>query len=358
MKLRCLSGVDSCRDSFTFVGPFLFIRQVNKEQAELCRDRGAQALKSGDYARAVKMLEKSLRLYPLGGVEALLAHAKAKLKEPTIAPQTTSSSSPSSDETRTGSDGRQYTEEQVSIVQKILRAKKSGRKAHYRVLEVDETATDNVIKKAYRKLSLKVHPDKNSAPQADEAFKAVSLAYATLSDENKRVIYDRYGDEDPDNRGGGMNMRHGGQEMSPEDIFNAFFGHMNGMPPGARGPGGVHFYTNGFGPGFHFQAGGPRGRQRNDAQQNQPEAGFFIKLLPFLFFLAISIFGSGGGNRYEGVHYSMSVCCLSYRSILFSHNLFYVPTANSTLHHPCNNQVHAGEGHSIFYFTTVSTHLL
>ena len=50
----------------------------NKEQSEKCRDIGALALRQGDYEKAVKMLEKSLRLYPLPGVEALLAHAKTK----------------------------------------------------------------------------------------------------------------------------------------------------------------------------------------------------------------------------------------------------------------------------------------
>ncbi|EED94489.1 predicted protein, partial [Thalassiosira pseudonana CCMP1335] len=68
---------------------------------------------------------------------------------------------------------------------------------HYRVLGIEASADEAAIKKAYRKLALKLHPDKNSAPHSDEAFKAVGLAYATLSDSQKRAIYDRYGDEDP-----------------------------------------------------------------------------------------------------------------------------------------------------------------
>ena len=77
----------------------------------------------------------------------------------------------------------------------------------YKTLGIEKSSTAAQIKKAYRKTAIKVHPDKNSAPKADEAFKAVGLAYATLSDPQKRTIYDRYGEEDPDNRGGGMGGR-------------------------------------------------------------------------------------------------------------------------------------------------------
>jgi DnaJ family protein B protein 12 len=181
---------------------------------------------------------------------------------------------------------------------------------------VQENATENDLKKAYRKLALKLHPDKNSAPHADEAFKAVGLAYATLSDPQKRTIYDRYGEEDPDNRGGGgAAARAGGvpfrrgQEVSPEEIFNMFFG--GGMPTGGGGMPGFHVYSNGFGGGF----GGPQFRQQQQARgqraRAQPEQdppavglGSLIQLLPFLIIMLLSFFNSNGGesgstgNRY------------------------------------------------------------
>ena len=141
------------------------------------------------------MLEKSLQLYPLPGVEALLAHAKTKKNSPSNSSETnnnnssstnsnretsnggsssnqntatsngtsnrrSSSASAASSETQNGSDGRAYTQDQVLIVKKVLRAKEGGRGAHYRVLDIPSTATESDIKKAYRKLSLKVHPDK------------------------------------------------------------------------------------------------------------------------------------------------------------------------------------------------------
>lgn len=55
---------------------------------------------------------------------------------------------------------------------------------------MSKEATDAEIKKAYKKKSLKVHPDKNKAPEAQEAFKRLSQAYVTLSDEGKKRQYD------------------------------------------------------------------------------------------------------------------------------------------------------------------------
>ena len=147
------------------------------------------------------------------------------------------------------------------------------------------------------------HQDKNSAPHADEAFKAVGLAYATLSDAQKRRIYDMSGEEDPDNRGGGV--RRGpnfhGQEVNPEDIFNMFFG--GGMPGGMRAGPGVRVYSSGFGPAFQ-----QRQRQRQQQQQQNPEGawGQLLQFLPLLMIALLSFLnmpgdegaGATGGSRY------------------------------------------------------------
>lgn len=68
-------------------------------------------------------------------------------------------------------------------------------KDFYRILGVAKTATDDEIKKAYRKLALKYHPDKNKAKDAEEKFKEVAEAYEVLSDKKKRDIFDQYGED-------------------------------------------------------------------------------------------------------------------------------------------------------------------
>ncbi|KAF0299797.1 DnaJ subfamily A member 1 [Amphibalanus amphitrite] len=90
---------------------------------------------------------------------------------------------------------------------------------YYDVLGVKPSATADELKKAYRKLALKYHPDKN--PSEGERFKAISQAYEVLSDEKKRQIYDEGGEQAIKEGGSGGG---GGGFHSPMDIFDMFFG--------------------------------------------------------------------------------------------------------------------------------------
>ena len=75
-------------------------------------------------------------------------------------------------------------------------------KDYYAILQINRGATDDEIKKAYRKLALKYHPDKNKSPEAEEKFKLIAEAYEVLSDKKKRDIYDQFGEEGLRNDGG------------------------------------------------------------------------------------------------------------------------------------------------------------
>ena len=109
-------------------------------------------------------------------------------------------------------------------------ARSSTKRDYYDVLGVARTASDDVIKKAYRKLALQFHPDRNKAPEATERFKEATEAYQVLSDTEKRSMYDRYGHGAFD-RGGGATVDFSNfVGLSIEDLFESFFGS-----PGARG---------------------------------------------------------------------------------------------------------------------------
>lgn len=94
----------------------------------------------------------------------------------------------------------------------------------YDVLGVDKNASDADIKKSYRKLSKKYHPDINKEPGAEEKFKEITDAYDVLKDPQKRQRFDQYGTTDDQGFGGGFggDQSFGGGGF--EDIFSSFFG--------------------------------------------------------------------------------------------------------------------------------------
>lgn len=94
----------------------------------------------------------------------------------------------------------------------------------YDVLGVSKDASQDEIKKAYRRLSKKYHPDLNDSPDAEEKFKEVAEAYETLSDESKRSQYDQFGhaSTDPNFNGGGFGGAQGGFGGRGGDAFSGF----------------------------------------------------------------------------------------------------------------------------------------
>eukprot|EP00835_Amoeboradix_gromovi_P006952 NODE_957_length_2769_cov_0.263670.p1 type:complete len:325 gc:universal NODE_957_length_2769_cov_0.263670:255-1229(+) len=123
---------------------------------------------------------------------------------------------------------------------------------YYAVLGVDKNASEDEIKKAYKKLALNYHPDRNTNKteveknKLAEKFKTLSEAFEILSDPEKRKVYDKFGIDGLKNNGGGFQGFH-----NAEDIFSSVFGQfgMGGMP-GGMGGGFQSFHSHGGMGGF------------------------------------------------------------------------------------------------------------
>jgi curved DNA-binding protein len=120
-------------------------------------------------------------------------------------------------------------------------------KSLYETLGVSENASADEIKKAYRKLARKYHPDINKDPEAQDKFKEINAAYEVLSDPEKKAQYDQYGDQ----MFGGQNFhdfaRGQGAEVDLEEILRQMFG--GGASAGGFG-GGFGGFSSGGGGGF------------------------------------------------------------------------------------------------------------
>ena len=106
---------------------------------------------------------------------------------------------------------------------------------YYEVLGVGRDATDEEVKRAFRKLAFKYHPDRNREGGAEEKFKEIGEAYEVLSDAQKRAAYDQFGHAGVDQSAGGPRGGSGGFSDIFGDVFNDIFGGTNGGRQNYRG---------------------------------------------------------------------------------------------------------------------------
>ncbi|KAF5789108.1 putative DnaJ domain, Chaperone J-domain superfamily [Helianthus annuus] len=305
----------------------------NKDEALKCLKIGKDALGLGDRVRALKFITKAQRLDPSLPVNDLLSSLE-DVNSPE-SPAAAAAGAGNSDGVRrrgepggsglglgSGSGLGSVTQEQITIVREIRK-----KKDYYDVLGLEKSCSVEDIRKAYRKLSLKVHPDKNKAAGAEEAFKKVSKAFQCLSDEESRKQYDVSGTDEPvyerqnrrrANQGFGNGFYYEG-DVDAEEIFRNFF--FGGMNPRAA----TQFN------GFNFGAG-----TRTRATHHESD-GFnmrsLLQLLPVLVILLVSFLPSN-----EPV-YSLS------RTYTYEHRLvtqrgvsFFVKSRNFEQDYPVHSE--------------------
>ncbi|XP_054073471.1 dnaJ homolog subfamily C member 18 [Rissa tridactyla] len=179
-----------------------------------------------------------------------------------------------------------YTAEQLDGVRRIKRCRN-----YYEILGVERDASEEELKKAYRKLALKFHPDKNRAPGATEAFKAISNAFAVLSNPEKRLRYDEFGsDQEHVSTGQARHYNYYTEfeaDITPEEIFNVFFG-------GHFPTGNIHMFSNVARDAHYYPRRHRHERpwtQEQEEEENRPQNSYsaFIQLMPIFIIIIVSV---------------------------------------------------------------------
>ncbi|KAF5944684.1 hypothetical protein HYC85_018761 [Camellia sinensis] len=249
----------------------------NKDEATRCIGIAKAAIASGNKQRALKFIGIARRLDHNLSVDALLATCK-NLDSASPGPCDDEKHNDSAKNEATPgkfdevSNGEcNYTEEHAHLIREIKKTKD-----YYDILGLGKSCSVEEIRKAYRKLSLKVHPDKNKAPGSEEAFKKVSMAFKCLSNDDSRRQYDQTGlvEEFGFNQQHNVRRRRGrrtGHDMfdddfDPDEMFKAFFGQTD------------MFRTS----RVYRRSRGTGNQQREDFGGAGPNLMVLLQILPFL----------------------------------------------------------------------------
>lgn len=203
-----------------------------KENARNYLEASEKLWKEHNTTKALQFLEKAQKCWPLPEIpiyrekyKSIYDPNSAQPSSPSPSSSSFSSSSPSSSKSSSTTTippkpqkapnppcsppPLEYTQEQQDDALKL-----SQLKNYYEILGLKKDAAEEDIKKAYRKLAIKMHPDKNRAPAAEDAFKKVTQAYSCLSDSSKKMQYDMFGEE------GDEPVK---PDLTPEQVDDMFF---------------------------------------------------------------------------------------------------------------------------------------
>lgn len=201
---------------------------ANRDEALKCVSIAKAAMENDDIAKALKFLSKADNMYPTDEVKELLQKCRAKAANSTTRerpPRPNDTTNPTKDNStsRVAAEGSRVDAKTAALNREC--AAILNCKSYYEVLGVSRNASDDEIKRAYKKLVLKYHPDKNPSKRAGEAFNKISDAFQCLSDRKLRDHYDRFGRDPGDHVNRGHYAHHHHEVfMTPDALFEALFG--------------------------------------------------------------------------------------------------------------------------------------
>ena len=286
------------------------VSEMNKPEAERCVDIALTARAAGDLAKAERFLLKSISMFPTPRAQSLLVQVQTQqttssstsTSSPTSSTytyQSTTTSTSTTFQTAPPAPPKpSFTPEQRDAARAVIRQSNFYSILNLPLPTSPTPPTDADIKAAYRRMALKFHPDKNHAPEAEEAFKKVSAAFQCLSDERKKAQYDASGFDEGVGRGvtgarggGGAGPAYYSREedVSPEDIFNMFFGGGGMRGAGMYNMNGQRVFTRRrYAPQQQQQGGGGGAGQAGGQSASLMQFVHFLPLLLLFLFSFLS----------------------------------------------------------------------
>ena len=250
-------------------------------QAKDLFNKAMHLYNNNKYADALKLFQASFNLDYTEKTEKYIKLCKKQISQNQSNKSNTNSNSYSNNTKSTTNNSRSNNNtNQSSSANKpktpedIECEKVIAKKDYYDVLGLSKTATPEEIKKAYKKMAIKFHPDKNHSTFAEDAFKKISQAYQVLSDAEKRKFYDTYGTEE-EAREQYYRQQHQEyyEDIDPFNIFEMFMG-----PEFAS-----QFHRRGHNSHYHQHS------HHNNSNQPQTPLNVLLRFLPIILIISMYI---------------------------------------------------------------------
>ena len=186
---------------------------TNEERSKLLFERGQKSLEDKNYLEALHYFKLSNKFQKNFQTDELIKKCEEIIKE-----MREKEKQEESTNEQTGPNP------QDEACEKII-----TNNNYYEILGVTKETSNDDIKRAYKKLALKFHPDKNKSPKAEEAFKKIATAYQTLTDPKKRELFDKYGSEEEyrEKIYQERQQQFEYEDFDAYDIFDMFFGNID-----------------------------------------------------------------------------------------------------------------------------------